>query len=173
MVSPDLVRKSDPVIKEGGYLVAGKQNAIRKEGVCCPTSPMSVLRPSLHHPKRGHSSGRVDRWIVEDSEPPRYSPYRLVGVRRNGRGKRSAAPGSVLKRNMDMGLPLTTGDFLWAGLIGVSVLKLPVNVYRKGGLPCTTPADDTRWAGLTGGLQGYSSYRVLGFAASRTQSGHP
>ena len=26
---------------------------------------------------------------------PRYSPYRLVGVRHNGRGKRSAAPGSV------------------------------------------------------------------------------
>jgi len=36
---------------------------------------------------------------------------------------------------MDMGLPLTTGDILWAGLIGVSVLNLTVNVCQQGGLP--------------------------------------
>jgi len=72
---------------------------------------------------------------MKDSEPLRYSPYRNFWVRRNGRGKRSAAPGSVLERNMDMGLPLTTGDILWAGLIGVSVLNLTVNVCQQGGLP--------------------------------------
>ena len=66
---------------------------------------------SLNHPCRRYHVGRVDRLfanydsIMEEKitaccvgfRPlPRYSSYRHVGVRRNGRGKRSAAPGSVL-----------------------------------------------------------------------------
>jgi len=63
----------------------------------CRICPYQLFWPGLAppDPRRRYPVGSVDRWLCGIQNPPQYRPYRHVGVRHNGRGKRSAAPGSV------------------------------------------------------------------------------
>ena len=59
-------------------------------------------------PPQAISFGQGGSGFMKITPLPQYSPYRIFGVRRNGRGKRNAAPGTVLERNMKN--EATSGD---------------------------------------------------------------
>jgi len=105
----------------------GASHGAEKGGLACTTPADDIHR------------ARVDRWIIT-----RIQSLSHLGVRRSGRGKRSAAPWSVI-----IVICLVKGVF--------HVPLAPRNRYSgQGG---------------SGLLQGYSPYLLVGFAATAGADG--
>ena len=103
-----------------GFLATAGASGASPLGVSESCMQTGGCRPL--NPRKGIPGGQGGIGIYEDHPTPPIQSYRLVGVRHNGRGKRSVAPGSGLEPNADRGLPPPEppqGDTRWAGGIGV------------------------------------------------------